>query len=98
MWSANQHSDRRKRTESLEENIETIRAMNFAETEVSRVPLPEIVAAILNWIGGPIEFDRLVNAAAQLLNLKEQTEESLDDDRGYWDQRLVDSTIKSDAH
>ena len=97
MWSAKQHSDRRKRTDSLEENIETIRAMNFPETEVNGVPLPEIVAAILNWIGGPIELDRLVNAAAQLLNLKEQTEESLDDDRGYWDQRLVDSAINTDS-
>src|SRR5262249_8381005 len=67
------------------------------ERDIGRVPLPDLVAAVFNWTGTPIEFDRLVHVVAQILNLKEQTEESLEIDNDYWNQRLIDSTVAIDS-
>ena len=42
--------------------------------------LADAVAAILNHIGGPIEFDELVRALASQLGIRDQPLESIDDD------------------
>jgi hypothetical protein len=36
-----------------------------------RVPLPELVALILNWVGGPMDFDDLITGLAELLGIRE---------------------------
>ena len=50
----------------------------FADEDVRTAPLPQIVAELFDWIGGPVEIDVLVRIMASLLDVREQPIESLD--------------------
>jgi RNA polymerase sigma factor (sigma-70 family) len=63
----------------IETKSEAFEAARFANENVRTAPLPQIVAELFDWIGGPIEIDVLVRIVASLLDVREQPIESLDD-------------------
>lgn len=50
--------------------------------DVMRMTLPDLVAAMLDWAGGPVELDDLMAASAALLGVREQ-QEQLDEKEGF---------------
>lgn len=52
--------------------------LHFAGEDIRIAPLPQIVAELFTWIGGPVDIDVLVRMIAYLLNIKDQQLESLD--------------------
>lgn len=83
-----------KRVAELEENTGTFRASKFPGEDVRQVPLTRVVAEIFDTAGSPIEMDRLVSLVADLLEVKDHPVESLDDEHGYWNQRLADQRFR----
>jgi RNA polymerase sigma factor (sigma-70 family) len=67
-----------ERVKKLEEQPELIRREWPARMDTQKIPLTKVIASILGWVGCTIELESLVNAAAVLLDIKEQQFESLD--------------------
>ncbi len=63
----------------IEAKLEAFQSARFADEDVRAAPLPQIVAELFDWIGGPVEIDVLVRIMASLLDVREQPIESLDD-------------------
>ena len=63
-----------------EERRATIRQLPSDLGTSNQKKLPDLVAAILNRFGGPIEFDELVSMVATSLGIRDQPVESLDDE------------------
>jgi len=55
----------------------------------------DALAATFNYLGGPVEFDRLVSALADLLCVRDQPIESIDEDQGVIG--LIDGSIPDPA-
>lgn len=62
----------------IETRIEAFQLSRFADEDVRTAPLPQIVAELFDWIGGPVEIDVLVRIMASVLDVREQPIESLD--------------------
>lgn len=91
LWRSQGALPVRGRVSQLEDNWETFKATAFAGIDIQRVPLEELLAAIFKWLDSPIGFDALVNIVVQILDIREQSIESLDDDEQYWAQYLIDT-------
>jgi RNA polymerase sigma factor (sigma-70 family) len=65
--------------EDIETKLDDFQSLHFAGEDVRIAPLPQIVAELFNWIGGPVDIDVLVRMIAYLLDIKDQQLESLDD-------------------
>jgi len=66
----------------IETKLAAFQAARFADEDVKRAPIPQIVAELFDWIGGPVEIDVLVRMMTSLLDIREQPIESLDDYAG----------------
>jgi hypothetical protein len=65
--------------EEIETKLDNFQTLHFADEDIRMAPLPQIVAELFNWIGGPVEIDVLVRMLVYLLDIKDRTLESLDD-------------------
>lgn len=54
-------------------------AARFADQDVRAVPLSRVVAELVDWTGGPVEFDVLDRMLAYVLDIREQENESWND-------------------
>jgi RNA polymerase sigma factor (sigma-70 family) len=63
----------------VETRLETFQSARFPDEDVRLAPLPQILAELFDWIGGPVQIDVMVRMVAYLLDLKEQHMDSLDD-------------------
>jgi RNA polymerase sigma factor (sigma-70 family) len=64
--------------------------------DVRQVPLTRLVAEVFGWLEGPVEFERLVQVAALLLDVKDQPPRSLDEE-GDLPESLTDSTFRCES-
>jgi RNA polymerase sigma factor (sigma-70 family) len=69
-----------KRFSPLEGKPQEFLSARFAREDVKRVPLTRLVAEVFRWLEGPVEFERLVQVAALLLDVKDQPPRSLDEE------------------
>jgi len=82
----------------IEAKLESFRAARFADEDVRTAPLPQIVAELFDWVGGPVEIDVLVRMMATLLDIRESRIDSLDDDDGpSWEAHFAASALRSDS-
>src|SRR5262249_55934394 len=56
-----------ERVKKLEEHPEIIKQDQFSHKDIQKIPLPEILAKIFDWVRCPVELDSLVNAVAVVL-------------------------------
>jgi hypothetical protein len=65
--------------EDIQTKLDRFHLLHFADEDIRLAPVPQIVAELFNWIGGPVDIDLLVRMIAYLLDIKDQQLESLDD-------------------
>lgn len=65
--------------QDIETKLDNFRLLHFAGEDIRTAPLPQVVAELFNWMGGPIDIDVLVRMIAYLLDIKDQQLKSLDD-------------------
>ena len=63
----------------LETKLDSFKSLYFADEDIGRAPLSQVVAELFDWILGPVEVDLLVRMIVYLLDIKDQQIESLDD-------------------
>ena len=86
-----------QRLTEIESDLPIFRTTRFGREDVTRVPLTNLTAELLTWIGEPIELDELVNLIAILLEVKDRPADSIDDEaKGYLESRVADTTLISD--
>jgi RNA polymerase sigma factor (sigma-70 family) len=64
--------------EDIETRLDNFQSLHFTGEDIRTAPLPQIVAELFNWIGGPVDIDVLVRMIAYLLDIKDQQLKSLD--------------------
>jgi RNA polymerase sigma factor (sigma-70 family) len=65
--------------EDIQTKLDHFHLLHFADEDIRVAPVPQIVAELFNWIGGPVDIDLLVRMIAYLLDIKDHQLESLDD-------------------
>jgi RNA polymerase sigma factor (sigma-70 family) len=85
-----------KRLSSLEVKPQEFLSAKFAREDVRQVPLTRLVAEVFRWLDGPLEFERLVNLATLLLDVRDQPPESLDEENDL-PESLTDSTFRCES-
>jgi RNA polymerase sigma factor (sigma-70 family) len=65
--------------QDIQTKLDQFLLLHFADEDIRVAPVPQIVAELFNWIGGPVDVDVLVRMIAYLLDIKDQQLESLDD-------------------
>lgn len=65
--------------EEIQTKLDHFQLLHFAAEDIRVAPVPQLVAELFNWIGGPVDIDLLVRMIAYLLDIKDQQLESLDD-------------------
>lgn len=65
--------------EDIQTKLDHFLLVHFADENIRVAPVPQIVAELFNWIGGPVDVDVLVRMIAYLLDIKDHQLESLDD-------------------
>ncbi|MET0649737.1 MAG: sigma factor [Pyrinomonadaceae bacterium] len=85
-----------KRLSSLENRPQEFLSARLAREDVRQVPLTRLVAEVFRWLEGPVEFERLVQVAALLLDVKDQPPRSLDEDSDL-PESLTDSTFRCET-
>jgi len=83
---------------NVDTRLETFKSVRFADEDVSRAPLSQVLAELFDWIGGPIQLDALVRMIAYVLDLKEQHIESLDDQTRRWDTYFPEHIQTGETH
>jgi RNA polymerase sigma factor (sigma-70 family) len=87
-----------QQSSDIEGRLEAFQAARFPHEDVKKAPLPQVIAELFDWIGGPVEIDVLVRIMAVLLEVREQRIESLDDEtRSSWEAHYVASALSSDS-
>jgi RNA polymerase sigma factor (sigma-70 family) len=86
-----------RRISSLEEKPEEFITAKFAHEDIRQAPLTRVVAEIFRWSDSPIGFDQLVSLTAQLMDVKDQPHESLDDDGNPLAQTLADVSFHCES-
>jgi RNA polymerase sigma factor (sigma-70 family) len=81
----------------IETKSEAFQSARFADEDVRTAPLPQVVAELFDWIGGPVEIDVLVRMMVSLLDIREQPVESLDHAEPSWDSYFVRSTRSGES-
>ena len=88
-----------QRLAHLEDELQTFRTTRFGREDITQVSLARLVAELLDWAGGPMELDALVNITASLLDVKDHPTESLDDEaKGYLEARVADTTLMTNPN
>ena len=65
-----------RQVREFETELETFRAVRFANEDVHHVPLTRIVAEVLQWMGRPIRIDDLAGIASLLLRVQDRPPET----------------------
>jgi hypothetical protein len=68
----------------------------FPKRNVQSIPLPNLVTGIFKWVGGPIEMDALTELLAQILDVKEQPVESIEQSNEKSGREFKDPSIRND--
>lgn len=90
VWrDTSQSESSQKQLFDIEEMIADFRSTRFRSEDLKQVALTRIVAELFRWVGSPVELDRLVNAVAMLLDVKDFPDESFDESS----QKYVEAQI-----
>lgn len=65
---------------SLAAKIEQLRSTAFAKEHPARLALPRILSKLFEWTGKPLEFDTAVKTVTTLMSLRDQPDESFDEE------------------
>lgn len=65
--------------QDLETKLDSFQLLHFADEDLRRAPVSQVVAELFYWIGGPVEIDVLVLMIAYLRDIKDEQIQSLDD-------------------
>jgi RNA polymerase sigma factor (sigma-70 family) len=85
-------------SKDVEAKSESFRSNRFADEDILSAPLPQIVAELFDWIGGPVEIDVMVKIIAVLLDIKERPIESLDDQAApSWESHVDRSSSSGES-
>jgi RNA polymerase sigma factor (sigma-70 family) len=85
--------------EDLRTQLDSFKLLYFADEDIQAAPLSQVVAALFDWISGPVEIDVLIGMIAYLLDIKDQQIEWLDDSPPTrWDLYFVTSTQSGEAN
>ena len=83
----------------IEIKLEAFKSARFSDEDVRAAPLSQIVAELFDWIGGPIEVDRLVRMVGYLLKIKDDRIESLTEQaEARWNANLSVNTESGESH
>jgi RNA polymerase sigma factor (sigma-70 family) len=83
----------------IEIKLEAFKSARFSDEDVRVAPLLQIVAELFDWIGGPIEVDRLVRMVGYLLKIKDDRIESLTEQaEARWNANLSVNTESGESH
>jgi RNA polymerase sigma factor (sigma-70 family) len=85
-----------KRLASLDAKPKEFLSAKFSREDVRQVPLTRLAAEVFRWIDGPVDFERLVQLVALLLDVKDQPQQSLDEE-GDWAESLTDSSFRCES-
>jgi RNA polymerase sigma factor (sigma-70 family) len=86
-----------ERLARLKEAPETFKSARFANRDLQGVPYTKLIAEILRWVDGPIEFEDLVELIALFRNVQEQPAESIELAEEQQGLQLADPTPRNDA-
>ncbi|MCU1265720.1 MAG: hypothetical protein JWM21_2038 [Acidobacteria bacterium] len=94
VWrDTSQSESSQKRLFDFEEVLADFRSTRFRGEDIKQVALTRIVAEVFRWVGSPVELDRLVNAVAMLLDVKDSPDESFDESN----QKYVEAQIAANT-
>ena len=94
VWrDTSQSESSQKRLFDFEEMLADFRSTRFRGEDIKQVALTRIVAEVFRWVGSPVELDRLVNAVAMLLDVKDFPDESFDESN----QKYVEAQIAANT-
>jgi len=94
VWrDTSQSESSQKRLFDFEEMLADFRSTRFRGEDIKEVALTRIVAEVFRWVGSPVELDRLVNAVAMLLDVKDFPDESFDESN----QKYVEAQIAANT-
>ena len=85
------------RLRQIEEDVEAFKAAMFPAEDTRSTMIAKVLEGVFEWVGGPVELNRLVDIVAALRETTEQPPESLDEDESYLMRRLADSTPPCDV-
>jgi hypothetical protein len=101
VWQAATHKQMPEQlTEKLRQLTENPKVALLAflpDVDVQLLSPPELMAAIFERVGHPVEFDRLVSIAAQVWEIKDQPIESIDDESSHLRGSIMDASVRVDA-
>lgn len=83
--------------QQLSENPKAALLTSLPNADVQRLPPAELLAAIFECVGHPVEFNRLVSITAQVWGIKDQPTESLDDSDNHLRESMVDANVSVDV-
>jgi hypothetical protein len=84
-------------SQQLLENPRLFLLAALPDIDVQLLPPAELLIAIFERAGSPVEFDRLVSIAAEVWGVKDQPVESFDDENSHLHGSLVDTSLRVDA-
>jgi len=80
VWRGQKGTENKGRLKSLADDERLLAKIRLLQTGRQQAESSDILAAIFNHLGGPIEFDELISALAALLSIRDQPVESTDQD------------------
>jgi hypothetical protein len=83
--------------QQLSENPRLSLRAALPDVDVQLLPPAELLTAIFEHVGHPIELDRLVSIAAEVRGIKDQPVESFDDENSQLHGSLVDTGLRVDV-
>jgi hypothetical protein len=89
-----------ERTDELRpfsENPAVALVNSLPDVDLQLLPPAELLTAIFERVGHPVEFDSLVSIAAQVRAVRDQPWESFDDEDSHLRGSLVDKSVRVDA-
>jgi RNA polymerase sigma factor (sigma-70 family) len=86
-----------ERLARLKETPETFTSARFANEDPQRVPHTKLLVEILQWLGGPVEIDDLVELVAMFRHVQDQPAESIESAEEQQGLQLTDPTPRSDV-
>lgn len=92
-----QHTPEHSQLQQLLENPRAALHTSLPNVDVQLLPPADLLAAIFESVGHPLELDRLVSIAAQVWGVRDQPLESFDDEDSHLRGSLIDASVRVDA-
>jgi hypothetical protein len=83
-----------KRLSSLESGPQGFLSAGFAHEDVRQVSLTRLVAEVFKWLEGSLEFERLVQLAALLLDVRDHPPRSFDEEGDLSESCLTPAVLR----